>query len=135
MTNWGLRESRSAKGRHLDYAIQFPCEGSTGWLGVCQDLLYYLNGCYILYRGHGNGTLPKLYKCGKQQLIVVFHTCILQRTKIKIPESDIFHMLDYSLKSSSRLAKGLLTWSNIFVGHLVGEGWKNGNTRIYNISF
>lgn len=88
-----------------------------------------------IYIGHGNGTSPELYKCGKQQLIVVFHTCILQKAKIKIPESEVFHMLDNSLKSSSRLAKGLLTWSNLFVGHLAGEGWKNGNTRKYNISF
>lgn len=59
-----------------------------------------------IYRGHGNGTLPELYKCGKQQLIVVFHTCILQKAKIKIPESDVFHMLDNSLNHPADWLKG-----------------------------
>lgn len=37
------RESWASKGRHLGYAIQFPCEGGTGWLVLCQDFLWVLS--------------------------------------------------------------------------------------------
>lgn len=65
---------------------------------------YYLNGCYIQrsWKWH----FAQIIQVWKTTADCCFPHLYIAEAKIKIPESDIFHMLDYSLNHPADWLKG-----------------------------